>query len=334
MKTEVKNAIPVFIGGTGRSGTTILQKLLKSGSGFLSYPFELRLNVDPGGLLDLKTALVDHWSPYAADIALNRFTELMSDMRRKSRRTFYENRLLGRFGISPCRYPSIGFSNLIGGQAFEGICNDFLASLYQEKVPGHWGGSSPYRLKSCIYEADRMTDPQFSSATQIFMQRLHDAYAGQIDMSYRAFIDDTPYSILHADQLMQVYPNAKFIHIYRDPRDVVASYATKFWGGNDYIAIARRINAVLEQWASIKERLDTSAYMEIRMEDLLENPSSTLESIAGFIGVDSDFPMDSHDLSKGHSGRWKQDIPLDQQAEVNQILANSIEMMGYDAGSN
>lgn len=334
METKVKNAIPVFIGGTGRSGTTILKKLMQSGSEFLSYPFELRLNVDPGGLLDLQYAMVDHWSPYAADIALNRFNELMSDMRRKSRRTFYENRVLGRLGISPCRYPSIGFGNLIGDQAFEEICHRFLTSLYQEKVPGHWGGSSPYRLKSYIYDADRMEQSKFASAVQTFLQRLHDAYSCKLDMPYQAFIDDTPYSILHADQLMQVYPNAKFIHIYRDPRDVVASYATKFWGGNDYIAIARRINAVLEQWASVKARLDTSAYMEIRMEDLLENPSSTLKSIAGFIGVDSDFSMDSHDLSKGHSGRWKQDIPLDQQAEVNQILANSIEMMGYDAGSN
>jgi hypothetical protein len=334
MKTEVKNAIPVFIGGTGRSGTTILQKLMKTGSGFLSYPFELRLNVDPGGLLDLKTALVDHWSPYAADIALTRFAELMSDMRRKSRRTFYENRLLGRFGISPCRYPSIGFGNLIGDQAFEGICHRFLASLYQKKVPGHWGGSIPYRLKSCIYETTRMAESEFASAVQTFLQGLHDAYSCKLDIPYQAFIDDTPYSILHADQLLQVYPNAKFIHIYRDPRDVVASYVTKFWGGNDYIAIALRIGAVLEQWELVRGRLDTSSYNEIAMEGLLENPSSTLMRIADFIDVDTEFQIDSHDLSKGHSGRWKQDIPVSQQSEVNQILANSIERMGYDTDPN
>jgi hypothetical protein len=334
MKTEANNAIPVFIGGTGRSGTTILQKLLKTSPDFLSYPFELRLNVDPGGLLDLKSAMVDHWSPYAADIALNRFSELMSDMKRKNRWTFLQNRVLGRFGISPCRYPSIGFANLIGQEVFEGIYRSFLASLYQEKVSGHWGGSSPYKLKSCIYEAGRISESEFASAVQVFIQSLHDAYASQLDVSYQAFIDDTPYSVLHADQLLLLYPRAKFIHIYRDPRDVVASYATKFWGGNDYTVIARRIGAILEQWEVVKARLDCSAYIEIGMESLLENPAKTLTSIADFIGVDSKFTLGSYDLSKGHSGRWKCDIPAEQHSEVNQILANSINILGYDTDSN
>ena len=334
MDIAANNVIPVFIGGTGRSGTTILQKLLKSGSGFLSYPFELRLNVDPGGLLDLKTALVDHWSPYAADIALNRFSDLMSDMRRKSRRTFYENRFLGRMGISPSRYPSVGFSNLIGRPVFDEICDEFLKSLYREKVPGHWGGSAPYQIKSCIFEADRMSEVKFGSAAQVFIKRLHDAFASQSGVSYQACIDDTPYSILHADQLLRIYPNAKFIHIYRDPRDVVASYATKFWGGDDYVAIARRICAVLNQWHLVRERISSSNYIEISMEALLQEPMPILSNVAAFVGVETTFSENSHDLSKGHTGRWKQDIPLDLQDEVNEILGNSIEMMGYDTGSN
>ena len=49
---------PIFIGGTGRSGTTILSKLLNQVDSVYTIPQEIRFITDPDGILSLKHALV------------------------------------------------------------------------------------------------------------------------------------------------------------------------------------------------------------------------------------------------------------------------------------
>jgi hypothetical protein len=44
---------PLFVGGTGRSGTTIVAKILGAHPGYHMIPFEIRFLTDPGGLIDL-----------------------------------------------------------------------------------------------------------------------------------------------------------------------------------------------------------------------------------------------------------------------------------------
>ena len=50
---------PIFIGGTGRSGTTILKKVLQQHSNIVTIPNELRIIIDPDGILDLFNALTE-----------------------------------------------------------------------------------------------------------------------------------------------------------------------------------------------------------------------------------------------------------------------------------
>ena len=47
---------PIFVGGTGRSGTTILSKLLNQVDSVYTIPQEIRFITDPDGILSLKHA--------------------------------------------------------------------------------------------------------------------------------------------------------------------------------------------------------------------------------------------------------------------------------------
>ena len=69
---------PIFIGGTGRSGTTILKKVLQQHSNIVTIPNELRIIIDPDGILDLFSALTERWSVNRADVAIHRFDSLIS----------------------------------------------------------------------------------------------------------------------------------------------------------------------------------------------------------------------------------------------------------------
>ena len=48
--------------------------------------------------------------------------------------------------------------------------------------------------------------------------------------SEKYWVETTPMNIPTADKLLKLFPNALFITMVRDPRDVIASLLTKSWG--------------------------------------------------------------------------------------------------------
>jgi hypothetical protein len=60
----------IFVGGTGRSGTSIVKELIAAHPGAASLPFEYRFIIDPDGLVDFYTSYTAAWSPYLADRTL------------------------------------------------------------------------------------------------------------------------------------------------------------------------------------------------------------------------------------------------------------------------
>src|SRR6185503_4678803 len=41
--------------------------------------------------------------------------------------------------------------------------------------------------------------------------------------------EKTPYYAVFVDRIAELFPRARFIQLYRDPRDVVASYLEQYW---------------------------------------------------------------------------------------------------------
>ena len=101
-------------------------------------------------------------------------------------------------------------------------------------------------------------------------------------------VDKTPNHVPYAASLARVYPDASFVHIIRDARDVAGS-AKDLWGGwSEWRssgaggAIWRR--AVLDN----REHLAPLRYYEVRYEDLLGDPIAGVASILDFVALDHD----------------------------------------------
>ena len=62
-----------FAAGLGSTGSSALVDLLKEVDGFYSMHDEFRLFVDPGGLINLRDALVENWSVFQTDMAIRNF---------------------------------------------------------------------------------------------------------------------------------------------------------------------------------------------------------------------------------------------------------------------
>ena len=113
--------------------------------------------------------------------------------------------------------------------------------------------------------------------------------------------DQSPIHTMYLPYIEKIFPDAKYIHLLRDGRDVIASFVEKF--GPVYLdeAIYRwRISIKNAQKLGMKIRADQ--FLEIRYENLVKEPESTLGSICKFI----DIPYSSNMLDY-----WKLDTTIE-----------------------
>jgi hypothetical protein len=94
----------------------------------------------------------------------------------------------------------------------------------------------------------------------------------------------------HLDRIPTVWPNACYIHIVRDPRDVAKSMVAMGWDGNVWSAIDRWIE-VEQSWDRLRDRLFPYDWIEIRFEQLIRSPQVELARLCEFLTVDFDPSM-------------------------------------------
>jgi len=86
-------------------------------------------------------------------------------------------------------------------------------------------------------------------------------------------------------KLRWLWPRARYIHIYRDGRDVANSVMRMGWAGNLYVAADEWLEAERE-WDQLCPMLSKDDWIEIRYEDLVASPRLHLERICTFLGVE------------------------------------------------
>lgn len=82
----------------------------------------------------------------------------------------------------------------------------------------------------------------------------------------------------------KIFPEAQFIHIVRDGRDVAGSVLKLNWGPNDIIAAAEWWNSYVNLARCMGAIIGDDRYMEVRYEDLVQDSENELKRICSFLG--------------------------------------------------
>jgi hypothetical protein len=88
----------------------------------------------------------------------------------------------------------------------------------------------------------------------------------------------------HFDELARIWPNARYIRLMRDPRDVALSCVKIGFTGSPWIGAQIWADAV-ENWSRLKELVPEERRLELRFEDLVADPERELERLCRFLGV-------------------------------------------------
>lgn len=142
----------------------------------------------------------------------------------------------------------------------------------------------------------------------------------------------------HSDieTLEKLFPGARYLHIYRDPRDVANSCTRFGWSGNVHYGADFWL-ACEEGWAAYKPRLDPDRYTQIRYEDLVMAPEVELRRICEFL--DLPFSETMMEYAKGSTYdepdpnmvyQWKRKMTPTQIALVERRCGHLMEELGYE----
>jgi len=167
------------------------------------------------------------------------------------------------------------------------------------------------------------------------------------------WIDSTPTNIPHMLSIHRDFPNALFVHIIRDPRDVALSLDKRGWTRPLPWDKRRSLLAAGLYWEWIVRTgrqfgaMLFLQYKEVRYENLVEKPRETLASIGEFVGRELDYdriqqkaigsvtkPLTafSEDLQQGlftPVGRWKEKFPADLLVGFELLIGPYMQDLGY-----
>jgi hypothetical protein len=101
----------------------------------------------------------------------------------------------------------------------------------------------------------------------------------------------------HYHRLLRIWPDAVFVHLVRDPRDVARSSVEMGWAGNTWTGATAWVEAE-EAADRLRAELGPARLLDVRYEDLVRAPEHELARICAHVGLpyDSgmlDYPMRS-----------------------------------------
>ena len=280
-----ENFQPLFVGGSGRSGTTIAINLLNRHSQIhASLPREIKYLTSRSGLIDLV---------YGRPIGLEEGS--------KGVRNNLIARLLPIIGRSKLHYFQKNLNGVWWSEAGKkGKARGLIQAIDEEVLIG----------AEKNFLANFRRRPEI--AARDLFRTLSTAQLKKPDIRY--FADSTPVNIMQANYLHRLFPDALFINMVRDGRDVALSVANEKWGPNDpYTALEWWGNRVLKANIAL-DKVPPSRGLTVRLENLVSRDrDKSLEEIIKFLAIEPEealLEFFNAELTKEklNEGLWRQKV--------------------------
>lgn len=163
--------------------------------------------------------------------------------------------------------------------------------------------------------------------------------------------EKSPVHTHYVGLLAKEFPNAKFIHVVRDPRAVVLSRVRAGFGSNLIEPNVDRWRRAAEMHRDHAGSLGDKRYLLVRYEDLVTEQEKTLRGVCEFLGIEMTDAMLAHHKrdEKGFPTRskdwmentmkpvftssiekWKTDMKPASIAMIDASLGEHLAAMGYE----
>lgn len=166
------------------------------------------------------------------------------------------------------------------------------------------------------------------------------------------FGDKTPSFFRMVPALNQLFPDARFINLVRDGRDIYLSAQKMDSAGRNISVAAMEWNFKVRQAARALQGLGPERRITVRYEDLIGDPHATLEKICNFLMINFESAMldywrnSNRFIGAHHSDlifrpvssvsieKWRKQLSMKEIGCYQLIAGNTLRAYGYEIDRN
>ncbi len=161
--------------------------------------------------------------------------------------------------------------------------------------------------------------------------------------------EKTPQNLFYADVLADMFPEARFVYLVRDPRAVVRSMnAITYFSGDTALNALNWHQAATHGYALLEASVPARQRLTVRYEDVVRDPETHLRRICAFVGEafepallefhkDSEkymgpkirTPSITQSVDAKHIDRWKAALSPREVGVVEAICGPAMASFGY-----
>jgi hypothetical protein len=148
--------------------------------------------------------------------------------------------------------------------------------------------------------------------------------------------DKTPRYSDNLDALLALFPDAQFVHIVRDGRDVSLSIRAVGFGPKNACECAEQWSDVIGKIRQFGARLPPGQYHEVRYEHLTASPLPSLQTLAAFLNLDA---SDEHwqevsrrlagEVRADNTGKWRRAMSKGELRRFEGVAGAALHNYGY-----
>ncbi len=331
----------IFIGGTGRSGTTIISSLLGSHKEIFKIPTESRFIIDKGGMIDVFHSLTDRYSIDQSRMALKEFNDLMTikltsrltapyigfDFHELFDKDTYNKHFNGLFNQLKCgefvgsdfhSEENLKFMQVLLGNNFGMFIKNYRRVLNKIKKENNWPKEKMYIGKYFNDDNDLL---------YLMSKYINDLFFGLASKNKKYnWCEDTPANILNLNFLSRLFPDAYFIHVIRNPIGVAASMKNRFWAPNNFSDIVIYLSNIYEKLIDIQKiaQKDNINFIELKLEYMIDDFEKSKREIVNFLDVSNEFD-NVIELKKSRNDFYKNKLSKNEYNFLEDKLSKYIE---------
>jgi hypothetical protein len=161
--------------------------------------------------------------------------------------------------------------------------------------------------------------------------------------------DKTPHYVHHVELLSQIWPDARFVVLVRDGRDVALSLRRMPFGPNNAWAAAQWWARGIRAGAAAQQA-HPDRVLTVRYEDLAGDPATHVPAVCAFLGLSYDaamldlahadrskivedqrswFPTLFDGINTTAVARWRHEMPVREQAVFAALARDELAQLGY-----